>query len=648
MAGLLCLFGADASIARRDCAARLARMMVFFPHQAAHLEQCCDGGVILGVVLNQRSPAARNRFLVKQGDLACAVEGHIADVSEACGAVNLLRAERYAEAVLAVYASHGANFARVLKGQFNAVVVDAKARVVVAANGRHAQSSLYVHEGVCGGVIATALGPLGACGLFNPRLDHDAVLTFLAYGQLFGQRSLLEDVTVLDGASVAEWYLDLPGSRRRRYWEYCEIGPKLDRAPMNRLVDELCALLEASADRMVRRSGRLVSGLSGGNDSRLVTGLAARRRSDLKAWTFGTPGSLDLTVAAQVCKKLRIEHLVFPLEPPDLAKHAADFVSVVDGSMTAAHAFFLPRAAQLGTQADVVLNGYGGDYLLQGGLLDLGPRAVLARARHGAGQGRPVPHPHLERNRSRDSIVGYIAARYGHLSPLAPLLLPGPPDFWEIVEAEIDRSAASVPPEYQVEHWGFENRGRRWTMLGSFSDRHFYGDDCIYYDDELFDRCLAAPPALRRGNRLHNVVVTRLLPDIAGIISANTGLPANSPAWRVTMHKAVRLVRRRILGRDWTYASGMDLETWARTVQRPFYLELLADQRTQGRSFWDARALRSRYGAHFEGQTSFGRAMGLVATIELFARRWVDYDGTKRGDLQFDQGDEGGGSPHVA
>lgn len=624
MSGVSCLLARAADPVIAVCARRLSGAMTYFPHQAGYQEELCGGRVFIGAVVNNDGEDTRSQFLAAQGDLVCVVEGHIARAAEAGEASALLGSFRYAEAVLATYRKHGRDFARRLEGQFNAIVVDAGARIVLACNGRHAQSPLYMFESQRIVAVATALGPIGACGVFKPRLDQDAARTFLTYGQLFGEQTLLEGVTVLDGASVAEWPMDGPGGVRRRYWDYGDIGPRLDGVSMKQMVRDLCDLFNASADRMVRREGRMVSGLSGGNDSRLVTGLAARRRKDLRAWTFGIPGSSDLTIAAEICRKLGIQHLTFGIDPGDLERHAEDFATLVDGSMTAAHAFFLPRARQLGGEADVALNGYGGDYLLQGGLLDLSYGAHLAYWRYRTGRGPYAPHPHLEKNRDRRSIVAYLAARYGRRSSLAPLLIPSAPDFAIIANRELDKVTGRIPVELQIESWGFEQRGRRWTMLGSVNDRHFYGDDCIYYDDALFDRCLAAPPSMRRGNRLHNVVASALLPDVAGIVSSNTGLSAVAPAWRVTVHKACGAIGRRMRGQSSTFGSGVDIEGWARKEQKAFYLDLLADEPTARRSFWDARQLRASYEAHVAGAASLGHEMGLVAAVECFARRWLD------------------------
>lgn len=624
MAAISCLIARADDPSIHDCANRLERGMVYFPHQVSYLERLCGGSVHLCAVVNCSGEEAKSQYVRISGDLACAVEGHIARAKESVGVEGLLDSCLYADAVIAAYRSRGRHFAQVLEGQFNTILVDAASRVVLAANGRHAQSPLYICEDPKFVAVATSLGPLGACGLFTPRPDLEAIGTFLTYGQLFGRQTLIEGISVLDGACTVEWELDRSECRRRRYWDYGAIGPKLDHVPERGLVKNLCDLFHASADRMVQRSGRIVSGLSGGNDSRMVTGLAAHRRRDLRAWTFGTPDSMDLKVAAEICRILGIGHLRFSVEGGGLEEYADGFVTLVDGSMTAAHSFFLPRAMALGAQADVVLNGYGGDYLLQGGLLDLGPRAALDYARFRAGLASHAPHPHIERNGTRDSIAAYIEARYGKQSALAPMLFPPPPAFSAIVHGELDRVGSAIPHEYQVEHWGFENRGRRWTMLGSVNDRHFYGDDCVYYDDDLFDYCLACPPSLRRGNRLHNVVLEALLPELARIVSSNTGLPANSPAWRVNLLKARRFISGKLAGGGGGYSTGVDIQGWARQAQRPFYLRLLADTRTQQRSFWDGKMIQARYEAFLTGGAAFGREMGLVTAIELFLRRWVD------------------------
>ncbi len=624
MAGIFCLI-APADDPRVELAAtRLAEGMCLFPHQTAHVLSLTGGRVHLGVVLNDEARDGRERFLVQQGDRACAVEGHIARSRCDCGAASPLTARRYAGAVLAAHAKFGSAFAEHLEGQYNAIVLDEAGHVVLAGNGRHAQSPLYYYSRAGWTVLATSLGPLGACGVFRPRIASRSLQEFLCFGQYFGSSTPLEDVEVLDGASTCSFSLESLQPSCRQYWDYGRIGPKRRGYSFSETADDLCDLFQVAADRMVARPGPLVSGLSGGNDSRLVTGLAARRVTDLKAWTFGVEGSADLRVASAICAVLGLEHIRFGLDPAAMLENATDYVSSVDGSMTVAHAYIIPRARRLGEIARVVLNGYGGDYLLQGGLLDLGPAAWVALAEYRLRRRDPVPHPHLEGNLDRAGVVRYLAAKYGRPSALATLLRPSAPTFPEIAERELERQQGRVPHEYLVEQWGFENRGRRWTVLGMVADRHFYGDDCVYYDDDLFDRCLATPNTMRRGNRLHNYVVKRLIPEIADMESSNTGLPATTPAWRIMARKLARRALRLRGGRAPGYSTGVDVDLWTRGPQRAFYTELLTDAATRGRSWWDGNALRELGELHFAGACRCGKELGLVATAELFARRWVD------------------------
>jgi len=210
---------------------------------------------------------------------------------------------------------------------------------------------------------------------------------------------------------------------------------------------------------------------------------------------------------------------------------------------------------------------------------------------------------------------------------LAPLCANGMLPLADLVQHELETTMRSVPLEYRAEQWIHENRGRRWTMMGIVSDRHFYGDGCLFYDYDVRDACFAIPPRHRRGHRAYIMVMNRLLPHIASIDYGNTGLPATTPAWKVAAVKAGRKARDRLsFGKRQRFVptTGTDFNGWARTSLREFYGELIRSESLRGRAFWDGKGIGALFDAHLRGEINCGHELGLVATAELFQRRWID------------------------
>jgi hypothetical protein len=367
-----------------------------------------------------------------------------------------------------------------------------------------------------------------------------------------------------------------------------------------------------------------VVGLSGGLDSRLNLAAVAPHLPDLAAWTFGAPGASDLETAAEICRRLGMRHLTYPIDPAATPRNASDFVATVDGCMTAAFAYQLDRARDLREQADVVLNGYAGEVIVRGVMLDLKEKDWARWARGRMGLGPRAPHPRYERNASFDDRLCFLQHKYGRLSGLCPVLARPAPPFAELAGAELERLGGAVRAGMLAEAWILENRGRRWTMMGAVSDRHFYADGSVFYDYDFQDRCFATPPRIRRGGRLYAPLLRALDPRLAEIPSGNTGLPVGASRATVV---ASRLAERIMRGRTArSVSTGASHAAWTRGVLKDHYQSLLEDARTLARPWWDGQALVGRWRAHLAGQVDFSAELGLVAAVELFTRRWVDAD----------------------
>jgi asparagine synthetase B (glutamine-hydrolysing) len=617
------IFGFVASRAlpeARTIAGRLAALMTVFPWQRAHYEEVAPGRVFLGVVLRDDAPATRARYWHREDDLSCAVDGYITNTHGDGEVARRLAAGEYAGAASTAYRKYGYEFPAQLGGQFSVVLHDAARRQVIVGNGRYGFAPLYRHSRHDNHLFASLLGPMAACGLFDPVGSAEEIASFLTFGQSFGRQTIVRECEVLDAATTLLIPLEGGEPTERRHWDFGRIGPRRVDTPLRRQVDDVCDALNAAADRIAQRGGRVVSGLSGGYDSRLVTTLAARRDPALRAWTFGSEDSRDITAARLVCRALGIDHLTYPIRPDTIPEYAALFVTTTNGAMGVNLGVGLERRQDLRERADLVLNGNAGDAILGGSMLGPRPATLKAWARYRLGRGPRAASPWLERNRTDLDAALYLNAKYGHRSRLDGLGACVAPDFTESVRAEFAAAYGQVPMEYRVEQWIFQNRVRRWTILGIQSDRPFYADDSPFYDHAMFETALAIPPALRRGHQAYVGVFKRLVPNVADIVCGNTGLPASTPGWLVTASK----ISRRVTDRTHPLSTGGDPDAWVRAELRDFYADLVASPTLLARPWWDGQGVRRLFEAHQRGEGNYAHELGLIAAVEIFARQWLD------------------------
>lgn len=608
-----------------ELAANLADKMVLYPWQHPHVVVHEDSGVALGAVVHENGCLAEGGYCRQEEQLTCVVEGYLIRSLEDCGADAAIRAGRYAEAALAAYRKFGGDFARRLEGAFNVILHDARTGELIVGSGRFCPSLVYRYHQDGELAYCTQAGPLAACGFFPGRADPEIVCRMLSDGALSGNYTFVQGVETLEVPTIERTELATGQRRGDVYWTCGDIGKHDTGKSFDQHLGELCEVLDAAGARITSRPGRYVSGLSGGLDSRLVTGVAARHAPDLKAWTFGSEGAPDIEIAAAICRELGIEHLVYPTRPELVPQYAAEYAATLEGCVSTEFAYGLERTRGLMDHADIVLNGFAGELILGAYYLKLNLKLLAWLLKTRRRPGGSVPHPVFTRNRSVDSIAGYLAFKEGPPTCLAPYLAHAPTPIFDRLREQVAGYARSMPIEFVCEHHTLYNHGHRWTLMGIISDRHFYSDGSLFYDYEVLEKCFAIPPAYRQDNRMYAEVFRKMMPAVGALPNSNNGLPADVGPRRAMLGKLTRAVRQKIAPeRASNRATGNNPNDWSRTIYPDFYRELLADPRTQARPFWDAAGLMGLCEDHFAGRVRAATPLGQLAAVEFFCRRWLD------------------------
>lgn len=625
MAGIFALATPTDPPPSRETAERLAQKMALYPWQSARILSVPESGVHLGAVVQDNPALDAEGYCARQESLICVVDGYFIRSLEECGAEAEIRRGCYARAAIEAYRKFGSSFPERLEGAFAVLLHDARRGRLIAGNGHLANPHLYWHAGPEGVLYCTQLGPMAGCGFFAPEADHEAIGRILTDGSVSGTETLFRNVQALELASTVEHDL-VDGTRSSRvYWNFGRgLEPEFDKSFRQHL-DELCDTLQAAGRRITSRSGRYVAGLSGGLDSRLVAALAVRHRPDLKSWTFGTPDSPDMIIAAEVSRALDIEHLTWPTRPELVPELAHEYALTVDGCISSDFAYGLERTKGLMKQADIVLNGLAGEVILGDYLL--GPNLKLIKTQ--AQSLKPYQWLSLERVLGRkmtdEQMARFMALKAGRPSGLARYVSRPPRPILERLREQLANLPSEVDRHHYREHLMMTNRVTRWTIMGILSDRHFYSDGSLFYDYEVIDRCMAIPQRYREGNRMYSAVFSTLTPEVADIRNANNDLRAGASPLRAQLGKVQRAVRRKFNPvRVANPATGNNPDGWSRNLYPEHYRTLLADERTRSRPFWDGSAIADLYEKHLSGEVNIGTPLGQLASLEYFFREWVD------------------------
>lgn len=247
-----------------------------------------------------------------------------------------------------------------LDGPFCLVCLDAETdRIVVAVDKLGARQCYYTRNEPF--AFATSVEPLLA-GIDRPQVDLHGISDLLLIGQVWGDRTLVEDIRSLPSGCVLE-YADgdyTVGS----YREFA-----FDQSRPHNYVRDLETQYRHAIDEAARTiNGRMGLWLSGGLDSRSMA--AALHQHDLSV-TFSydsRPLGRDQPLARRVAHSLNIPNVSASLTPDRVLDQLDDGISLVDGLIPWTSFCNLSTVFQIGDTADVVFEACGQGVLLGSGI----------------------------------------------------------------------------------------------------------------------------------------------------------------------------------------------------------------------------------------------------------------------------------------
>lgn len=206
--------------------------------------------------------------------------------------------------------------------------------------------------------FASTVGALRAAGLAN-GINSDAVLEFLEFGYVPGDRSIYSELQKVPPATILEWhdgdistecYWDLPAADERSKITFEDAVAETERL-----------IVEAVRLRLISDVpiGAL---LSGGIDSTLVCWAMRELNADVKAFTVSTPGdnSDEAPAASSIARKLGIRHEVVTLAQSQAPLE--DLAIAFSEPFACQSALGVLRvSAAVKPMATVLLTGDGGD-----------------------------------------------------------------------------------------------------------------------------------------------------------------------------------------------------------------------------------------------------------------------------------------------
>ena len=327
------------------------------------------------------SSAASQPMVSPDGHTVLAYNGEVYNFRELrvelekCG--YRFRSNSDTEVVLSALNEWGVGALTRFNGMFALAFWDAKRQTMLLARDRYGIKPLYYaiqpNEVAFGSEQKAILALPG----FRRRLDHQALIEYFTFQNIFTDRTLLQNIRILPAGHYLEIGPDPASSGRMapmQYWDFNFREPEVVR-DTREYEEELDRLFKVAVSRQLVSDVELGCYLSGGMDSGSITAVASRNIPYLKTFTcgFDLRSASGLELAFDEREKAEYMSYLFKTEHYEMVLKAGDMERVMP---KIAWHLEEPRvgqcypnfyAAKLASKfVKVVMSGAGGDEMFGG------------------------------------------------------------------------------------------------------------------------------------------------------------------------------------------------------------------------------------------------------------------------------------------
>lgn len=254
-----------------------------------------------------------------------------------------------------------------LRGMFAFGLWDDAHRRLFLVRDRLGVKPLLYSQSPSGGLTFASTARALALASRNRSIDPDAVLEYLEFGWVSGQRSIYEGIQKLPPATILQWDAEGSATREWTYWSVPPPEPLNPGTSFEQIVEETGARFREAVKLRLEADVPVGALLSGGIDSSLVCWAVADAGADITAFTVATGGIEDESAdAAAIAKRLGIRHQVIALQDEEWPA-VEELVAAYGEPFSCASALGMLRVSRaVHEHATVLLTGDGGDDVFLG------------------------------------------------------------------------------------------------------------------------------------------------------------------------------------------------------------------------------------------------------------------------------------------
>lgn len=152
------------------------------------------------------------------------------------------------------------------------------------------------------------------------RLNETALLEFLHFGYLLGNKTISENINKFDGGSI--YIIDSNCDISHEYYFNFQ---KKETTSYSK--DDFLEGFNSNVKKGIALSKKISLPLTAGLDSRVILSAALESKDKLHCYTHGMKNSIDVNVARKICKLLVVEHEFYNLSNKSFQKNIMNIAS---------------------------------------------------------------------------------------------------------------------------------------------------------------------------------------------------------------------------------------------------------------------------------------------------------------------------------
>ncbi len=369
--------GIAGSVGHRTDGALMARMIDVMRHRGPDAEgyyRSCEAQ--LGhcrLSINDLSEEANQPFVSRDGSVAVVVNGEIYNYKDIKAPLvqkgYLFRSKSDCEVILHAYLDRGLDFIPELNGMFAIAIWDVSEKRLFLVRDRLGIKPLYYTQTGSALLFASEIKALAACEDVSLSLDLQAFGEYLVFENYFGNRTLNEEVKLVEPGQIVTFDLRSRALSKDYFWQPSLHAAGVDHAES--IYYRYLETIEASVNRHLLSDVPLGCYLSSGIDSSSVTYYASRKLNGrIKTFTgyFGIDGFFDeATAAKQISEQMGCPNERVYISPHDFTEHIEDVLYCLDEPRVGMGSFSQYMVArEAAREVKVILTGHGGDEFYAG------------------------------------------------------------------------------------------------------------------------------------------------------------------------------------------------------------------------------------------------------------------------------------------